>query len=63
MSAYMCISGECQFKGEKKKIESILEKWRLLDLLVGEVRRDFRSGRRIRVKQTRTQWTRDCELL
>ena len=41
MSAYMCISGECQFKGEKKKIESILEKWRLLDLLVGESEETF----------------------
>jgi hypothetical protein len=36
MSAHMCVSGECQFNGDKKKIESILLKWRLLDLLVGE---------------------------
>jgi hypothetical protein len=41
MSAYMCVSGECQFKGDRKTIESILEKWRLLDLLIGKSEETF----------------------
>ena len=41
MSAYMCVSGECQFQGDKKKVEAILDKWRLLELLIGESEETF----------------------